>query len=66
MARSDAVDLSWRDVFLAAVVMLDMEAARNAVADVLNLAAIGVRHRFDAFRPAPTGLERVTADLPAS
>src|ERR671932_1010613 len=40
-----------------------MQLARNGVADVRHLAAVGLGDRLDRLRPPPAGLERGSADI---
>src|SRR5689334_9842662 len=58
VAGFDQVRLARLEVQLRSVLMGHMQPARLHQADVLHLAAVGARDRFDALRPPPAGLER--------
>ena len=49
VTRCYPVDLACLDVGLSTIFMLEVEATRNHVADVLHLAALSPNHRLDAF-----------------
>ena len=51
----DPVDLARRDLTFASVLVSHVQTARDNVADVLDLAAVGLDDRLDAIRPAPAG-----------
>src|SRR5687767_12781590 len=65
VSGSDPVHLATDHVGLAAVGMGDVDAAGQAVADVLDLAAVGAHDGLDALGPLPAGLECVAPDLAA-
>jgi hypothetical protein len=48
MSRRNAIDATSRNILLGAVVVLDMELARDDVTNVLDLTAIGTRDWLDA------------------
>jgi len=53
VTRRDAVDVTWLDVDFAAVLVRDVQAAGNDVADVFDLAAFRSDDRLDALGPPP-------------
>src|SRR5215216_1642105 len=63
MPGPDAVHLARSDVAFGAVAVADVNTSRDAVADMLDLARVGVGNGLDALRPPPTRLERVPAHL---
>jgi hypothetical protein len=64
VAGRDPVDISRLYFPAGPILVLDMQLARHDIADVFDLAAIGLHHWFDAFRPTPPGLKGVATDLP--
>ena len=65
MSWSYPINLARSHLLFTPVLVLDVKAAGNAIADVFHLTALRVNRGLDAFRPAPAGLEGVSADLPA-
>src|SRR5690242_16980037 len=59
----DVVDHARPQDFLGTVVVLEVEVPGDDVADVVDLAAVGLRNRLDIVRPAPAGLKRIAANL---
>ena len=58
MPRLHVEHVARADLDLRAVVADDLHAARDHVADVMHLAALGSLERLDVVRPAPAWLER--------
>src|SRR5919198_4931915 len=66
VARLDHVRIAGADVNRRTVVVDDVDLARNDVAEVRHLAAVGARHGLDALRPPPAGLEGEAPHLVAA
>src|SRR5918998_5492766 len=62
MTPRDSHDVAGADLGLAAVVHVDLHPAREAVAEVRDLARVGLRYRLHVFRPSPTGPKGAAAD----
>src|SRR5947207_15250016 len=58
VARKDLVGVSDTDVELAPLIGDDVQAARDAIADVVGLARVGADERLDVGGPTPAWLER--------
>jgi hypothetical protein len=58
VARLDHVCIARSDLDFRAVIMADLQLSRHNCPDVVRLAALGTRYRFDAFRPASPWLHR--------
>src|SRR6476660_3846733 len=53
MSLRDLADVSRTELRFRAVVHANAQPSREKIREMMNLAAIGVRHRLDRFRPAP-------------
>src|SRR5919106_6143445 len=58
----DVIHVPRPDLGLAAIVVAHVEPTLQHVANMVDLAAVGLRHQLDGLGPPPAGLEGVAAD----